>query len=69
MPPPPFPSQNAATDLGNVAIQILTGQFSYILALTLPWRLGNAIHLMRCHRPCDAGLDLYGRPTNGIWCA
>ena len=57
---------NAATDLGNVSIQILTGLFSYILFLTLPWRVANMVHLLFSKRSCEAGMDLYGRPTNGI---
>ncbi len=61
-----------AMDWGNACMQILTAQFSYILFLTLPWRLGNFFHLwakeLGLKRRCNAeGFDLYGRPTNGIW--
>ena len=35
-----------ANDLANVSIQILTALFSYILFLTLPWRISNAVHLL-----------------------
>lgn len=59
--------QGEAMDLGNVCIQILTAQFSYILFLTLPWRIANTVHVTGCSRSCAVGLDLYGRPTNGIW--
>jgi len=61
-----------STDIGNVCIQILTAQFTYILSLTAPWRLGNLFHLwakeLGMKRRCNAeGFDLYGRPTTGIW--
>jgi hypothetical protein len=56
-----------ANDLANVSIQILTALFSYILFLTLPWRISNALHLMGRRRSCEAGVDMYGRPTNSIW--
>ena len=66
--------QDRANELANVSVHALTGLFSYILGLTLPWRLANTIHLMNgcggCltpYRSCAPGHDLYGRPTNGIW--
>jgi len=57
---------------GNLCMQILTAEFTYILSLTAPWRLGNVLHLWAkefgLKRRCNAeGFDLYGRPTNGIW--
>ena len=71
-PPSPPPDPNCgkspeANYYANISIQILTAQFSYILALTLPWRLANAHHLWCSHRASSAGLDFYGRPTSGIW--
>lgn len=49
-------------------MQIITALFSYILGLTLPWRLANAVHLAGwAGRSCKAGVDFYGRPATGIW--
>jgi hypothetical protein len=62
-----FADQSEADELGNVCIQILTALFTYIISLTLPWRLANVAHLWFSRRSCDAGNDLYGRPTNSIW--
>jgi len=47
--------------------QVLTLLFTYILSLTAPWRIGNAVHLWGTRRQSAAGLDLYGRPAQGIW--
>ena len=60
-------SEDHKNDMSNLAFQGLTGLFSYIFIFTLPWRVGNLVHLLSSHRSSAAGLDLYGRPTNGIW--
>ena len=59
--------QDEANELANASIQVLTLLFTYILSLTAPWRVGNAVHLWGTRRQSAAGLDLYGRPAQGIW--
>ena len=52
----------------NACIQILTGLFSYLNTLTLPWRLSILLHLSPCAgRSCATGEDFYGRPCEAIW--
>ena len=55
----------------NFSIQFLTVLFTYLATISLPWRLSNATHLFvnsgKYNRSSDAGLDLYGRPTEQIW--
>ena len=58
----------------NFSIQLLNVLFTYLATISLPWRLSNAIHLFngpgmgwRNNRSSDAGLDLYGQPTDKIW--
>ena len=55
----------------NFSIQFLNVLFTYLATISLPWRLSNAAHLIhvsgRYDRSSDAGLDLYGRPTEKIW--
>ena len=47
--------------------------FSYINFLPIPWRISIASHVFTpiCFRtrarPCDPGLDFYGRPTEALW--
>ena len=51
--------------------QVLTGLFSYLNAITLPWRLSCAVHLScssRVPRGVPAvGLGFYGRPTEEMF--
>lgn len=52
----------------NVSVQILTGLFTYMVTVSMPWRCANAIHIFGLGvRDNSIGLDLYGRPTNEIW--
>jgi uncharacterized Tic20 family protein len=58
----------------NFSIQFLNVLFTYLATISLPWRLSNAVHLFngsgmgwRNNRSSDAGLDLYGQPTDKIW--
>ena len=55
----------------NFSIQFLNVLFTYLVTISLPWRLSNATHLFvnsgKYNRSSDAGLDLYGRPTEQIW--
>ena len=55
----------------NFSIQFLNVLFTYLATISLPWRLSNAAHLFngsgKHNRSSDAGLDLYGRPTEKIW--
>ena len=65
----PEERQSEADDIGNWCLQVLTALFSYITIFTLPWRIANTVHLLGRKRRNDEGLDFYGRPTKGIWCA
>jgi len=55
----------------NFSIQFLNVLFTYLATVSLPWRLSNTAHLFngsgKHYRSSDAGLDLYGRPTEKIW--
>lgn len=52
----------------NVSVQILTGLFTYMATVSMPWRTTNFIQIFGCGiRNNSRGLDLYGRPTNEIW--
>ncbi|KAK1737416.1 hypothetical protein QTG54_011702 [Skeletonema marinoi] len=56
----------------NFSIQFLNVLFTYLATVSLPWRLSNTAHLFNGsgkhnRRSSDAGLDLYGRPTEKIW--
>ena len=57
----------------NFSIQLLNALFTYLASVSLPWRLSNAAHLYnggssrKYNRSSDAGLDLYGQPTDKIW--
>jgi len=51
---------------------ILCSLFTWQNALTFPWRLSVAIHLLPCACCCkkrcaDPGLDFYGRPTEAMF--
>ena len=48
--------------------QMLSGLFTYVATISLPWRLANAVHLYssRSAEP-SAGFDFYGRKTDNIW--
>ena len=47
---------------------MLSGLFTYVATISLPWRLANACHLYstRDAEP-SAGFDFYGRQTDNIW--
>ena len=64
---PNYGKSEEANMWANISIQVLTALFSYITLFTLPWRVGNAVHLWCSRRSSAAGLDFYGRPTKGIW--
>jgi len=51
----------------NLAIQVLTGLFTYGAIISLPWRFSNAHHLWCSRRSSQPGRDFYGRPTDAIW--
>lgn len=50
-----------------MCFHVETALFSYMNALTAPWRLANAVELWCGARPPAAGLDWYGRSTAAIW--
>jgi hypothetical protein len=50
------------------ATQVLSGLFTYICSVPLPWRLANVAHLCAARSSRGAaGLDFYGRPTAAVW--
>lgn len=51
----------------NFSVQLLNALFTYSAAVSLPWRVANAFHLIGGRRSSRAGDDLYGRPTDQIW--
>mmetsp|Transcript_16922 Transcript_16922/g.24826 ORF Transcript_16922/g.24826 Transcript_16922/m.24826 type:complete len:359 (-) Transcript_16922:177-1253(-) len=57
----------------NMSIQILNVLFTYLVTISLPWRMTMICRLYgdSCGRepirPLSVGLDLYGRPTELIW--
>jgi hypothetical protein len=53
----------------NVSVHILTGLFTYMATVALPWRCAHAINVMSCNKnnKCSVGRDWYGRPTTSIW--
>jgi hypothetical protein len=54
----------------NITVQILTGLFTYMAAVALPWRCTNFLHLtgLSCpFRNFQAGRNWYGQPTDRIW--
>ncbi len=53
--------------LSNMCIQALTGLFSYLNLITLPWRVSIGVHQWLTKRSCAPGMDFYGRPTEAIW--
>jgi len=48
----------------NISVNILSGLFSYVVSVDMPWRLSNAVHLCGGAEP---GSDFYGRQTDCIW--
>ncbi|KAL1510819.1 hypothetical protein AB1Y20_007103 [Prymnesium parvum] len=57
----------SALDYFNAVLQVLTGLFTYVTLLTLPWRLSNGHHLWLSSRSHEVGCDFYGRKSEGMW--
>ena len=51
----------------NCCIQILTGLFSYLNGIAIPWRVSILCHHLLSKRSSAPGHDFYGRPTEAIW--
>ena len=51
----------------NACIKVFVLLFSYVNFLPIPWRLASAHHVYCSHRPSEAGVDFYGRPTDAMW--
>ena len=51
----------------NWSIKWLTGCFSYINFLPIPYRLAIFHHVWLSHRPREPGVDFYGRKTKTLW--
>ena len=51
----------------NIAVKVMTGLFSYLNGISVPWRLSIAHHLFCSRRSCAPGRDFYGRPTEALW--
>ena len=47
----------------NICIQILTGLFSYLNGIAIPWRVSILVHQTCSKRASTPGCDFYGRPT------
>ena len=63
---PIFPEQDKKEFWMNFAIQVLTALFTYVIIVTLPWRLYNLQHMMNAKRS-RVGLDFDGMETNMVW--
>jgi hypothetical protein len=54
----------------NFSVQLLNVLFTYMVTVSLPWRMTNLLHTTGCSCPFrtnDIGYDLYGQPTRDIW--
>ena len=54
----------------NISIHILTGLFTYMATVSMPWRCVNALHTFGWAHPRrsnEIGKDLYGQDTNDVW--
>ena len=57
-------------EIYNVSIQILTGLFTYMVTVSMPWRCANTFHVFGLHWPKrknDVGYDIYGVPSHDVW--
>ena len=51
----------------NIAVKVMTGLFSYLNGVALPWRVSIAHHMFCSRRSCEPGRDFYGRETEALW--
>ena len=51
----------------NTCMKVFVVLFSYVNFLPIPWRLSILHHVYCSHRPSEAGVDFYGRPSDALW--
>ena len=51
----------------NTCMKVFVVLFSYVNFLPIPWRLAILHHVYCSHRPSEAGVDFYGRPSDSLW--
>ena len=51
----------------NTCVKAFVSLFSYVNFLPIPWRLTILGQVFCSRHPSDAGLDLYGRPTQALY--
>ena len=54
----------------NVSIHVMTGLFTYMSSIVMPWRWAHTLHTLgwsRPHRSNAVGHDLYGLDTDDPW--